>query len=466
MERVEFGITCDRSIEMNNPSLETPEELLSRISRAINPSEPVKPDDPTYVSCREERGDADVIDDLSVEILRGEDRTCQLYSGHRGAGKSTELLRLQKYLEEEGCFVVYFAAVGENEDVDPEDAEYTDILIACTRHLLEQLKVADPRPVLSWFQERLAGLRELGLTEIQSDGLSAEVGIKEIAKLSSTIRAVPSERKKIRNLVNPHTVTLLEALNEFIEDGKRKLPNGKNKLVVIADNLDRIVPIHQDGGRSNHDEIFIERSGQLRGLKCHLIYTIPISMVHSNRASDLQMAYGCNPCLLPMIMVQSPEGEIEQNGLNKLKELIARRIQPFLPHAKLEGEIFEDAEALTRLCLMSGGHMRELFLMLKAALNRTRSLPIPTKAVQRAITETRDTYRRTPLQDQWRILAKVAKTHKIENDQPHRDLMFRRCIFEYRYFDQEGEMQPWYDVHPLIKGIQEFKTAFDQPDHP
>lgn len=139
---------------MNAPKSLSDAEILTQIARVINPSEPVPPGDPTYVECDDERGDTNVIEELAVEVLRGEDRTCQLYSGHRGAGKSTELLRLKKYLEENDCFVVYFAAVGETEDVDPEDAEYTDILFSCTRNLLQQLSVADKNPVLGWFSER------------------------------------------------------------------------------------------------------------------------------------------------------------------------------------------------------------------------------------------------------------------------------------------------------------------------
>jgi hypothetical protein len=57
------------------------------------------------------------------------------------------------------------------------------------------------------------------------------------------------------------------------------------------------------------------------------------------------------------------------------------------------------------------------------------------------------------------ILAKVSHSQRILNDEQHRNLLFSRCILEYRYYDEEGEMQPWYDVHPLIKGIQEFKEA-------
>ena len=41
----------------------------------------------------------------------------------------------------------------------------------------------------------------------------------------------------------------------------------------------------------------------------------------------------------------------------------------------------------------------------------------------------------------------------------YRNLSFNRCLLEYRYFDSHENMQRWYDVHPLIKGIPEFKEA-------
>jgi hypothetical protein len=42
--------------------------------------------------------------------------------------------------------------------------------------------------------------------------------------------------KEIRNKINPHTVTLLTALNEFIDNSKTVLDDSK-KLVVIVDNF-------------------------------------------------------------------------------------------------------------------------------------------------------------------------------------------------------------------------------------
>lgn len=432
-------------------------DILTAIFNTFEPSRPLLPGDPAYVFCEEVRGDNNILTDLGKEIRRSNQKTCQLYAGHRGAGKSTELLRLKQYLEEHGCFVVYFAA--DAEDVDPQDAEYTDILLACTRHLLEELRQkANPTPLLNWLRDRWQALEDLALTEVKFDGMDVEAGLQEFIKLSTSIRAIPSLRHEIRRKLNPHTTTLLDALNQFIADAKQNLPDGKTKLVVIADNLDRIVPIVDSDGRTNHDEIWIDRSGQLQELDCHSIYTVPISLIYSKQASRLTDIYG-NPQVLPMIMVQTPEGKLHQPGFDKIKEVIVKRLQSIELDRDLETEIFESPEVIQQFCLMSGGHLRELMLLMKEAVNRLDTLPISVQAARRAMTEERDTYRRTVQQQEWEVLAAVAHFKRIQNDDRYRDLLFRRCLMEYRYFDSEGEMQCWYDVHPLIRGIAEFKEA-------
>jgi hypothetical protein len=433
-------------------------DVITQIYNAVDPFRPLEPGDPAYVHCEAERGDANVLLDLGPEIIRSNRYTSQLYAGHRGAGKSTELLRLKADLEAKGCFVVYFAAVGDDGDIDAQDVQYTDILLACTRHLLEELQGADPTPLISWFKERGQALHELGQTKVVMESLDVKMLASQFAEMTASIRTVPSQRRKIRDLVNPHTVTLVTALNQFIADAKTKLTGGKTQLVVIADNLDRIVPIHDDYGRNSHDEIFLDRCDQLKGLDCHVIYTVPISMVYSNRANDLKEVYG-NPELLPMIMVQTPDGDIHLPGVARMQEVLTRRIEPYIPAVQLGRDIFENEDVVTQLCLASGGHVRELLLLMKEALNRTEALPIPTVAVRRAIATTRDTYRRTVEKGQWAVLARVAKTRTIQNDEPHRDLLFRRCLMEYRYFDEDCTLQCWYDVHPLIKAIPEFKQA-------
>jgi AAA ATPase domain len=267
------------------------EELLKRLYAAFDPFKPLPAGDPAYTDFEHVRGDGNILEELGTEILSLERNTYQLYSGHRGAGKSTELLRLQKHLEDNGCFVVYFDA--DEQDIDIQNAQYTDILLACTRHLLERLQAsADPNPVLDWLKERWDELKELANTKMEFESLSLEGQISQFAKLTANLRGIPSIRQQIREKVNPHTVTLIQALNQFIKEAKKNLPDCKQRLVLIADSLDRIVPFEQENGRTNHEQIFVDYSEQLTALECDVIYTVPISMVYSRSFLEARHAYG------------------------------------------------------------------------------------------------------------------------------------------------------------------------------
>ncbi len=433
------------------------EELLDNIYNAFTPM-PLPAGDAKYVECREVRGDVEILQDLGKSIRRSRELTCQLYSGYRGTGKTTELLRLKAYLEQQKCFVVYFAA--DEEDISVQDVQYADILLACTRHLLAQLKQADSTPIANWLRDRLQDLKDILLTEINVEKLTIETQLNQFAKLTAAIRTEPSQRQKIREKVEPHTETLLKALNAFIADAKKNLPDGKTQLVVIADNLDRIVPIFRDNGRSNHEEIFLDRHEQLKDLNCNIVYTVPISMIYSRWATDLKDNYGI-PQVLPSVMVQYPDGSPYDAGIGKLKETIKRRIDPYTT-LDLETEIFESKEVLEQLCRMSGGYMRDLIQLTQEAINRTDQLPISARAVQRAIAEVRDIYQRAVEENQWQTLAQVHKSNEIANDNLHRSLLFNRCLLEYRYLNQKGEKYIWYDVHPLIWELPKFQDALKQ----
>ncbi|NEQ83068.1 MAG: ATP-binding protein, partial [Moorea sp. SIO2I5] len=143
-------------------------DLLSEIYSSFNPFAP--PLEKAYVDCQDVRGSWEVTRDLGGKITRSKQPTCQLYTGHRGVGKSTELLRLKEHLEQKKYFVVYFAA--DDEDIEPQDADYADILFACTRHLVEAIKLKEHNPLLNWMKDRWESLKDIALTEVAFDGLS------------------------------------------------------------------------------------------------------------------------------------------------------------------------------------------------------------------------------------------------------------------------------------------------------
>lgn len=467
--KIKMGESKIRVCSNNFGAMEFSPETLKKIYNFFDPLWPLPAGDPAYVDCTEVRGDGDVITELGNPIVFSARQTCQLYAGHRGAGKSTELRRLEEYLKKKEFTVVYFAA--DEEDIDPEDTQYTDVLLSCARHVLKQLQGSGDNPVWRWIKSRSQELKTLLDSEIQIENVSVEAQIKEFAKITATLKASPATRDKIRQLVEPHTPSLVIALNEFIKEAMQNKP--PNRLVIIADNLDRIVPVsYGDHRRSNHDQIFVDRNEQLKKLDCHVIYTIPISLVYSDRGTTLEDYYGPTQ-VLPMIMVRTLDGTPHEPGISKVSDLIQKRVQQIDP--KLTGSnIFETPDALNHACLMSGGHLRTLVQLIRTAIEGANALPIPDKALLRAISILRSTYQNTILEDEWATLAQVHKSKQVENNEQYRKLLFSRCILEYRYLDegQEGgtfnenetndQNKKWYDIHPLIRGIDRFKRALER----
>jgi len=381
-------------------------------------------------------------------------------------GKSTELLQLQEYLVKEKYFVVYFAA--DHEDIEPQDAEYADILFACTRHLVEAIELKGHNPLLIWMKDRWESLKELALTDLSFEGLSLEGQISQFAKITANLRATPDKRREVRQKINANTPSLVEALNDFILEAAKTLDNDSRGIVLIADNLDRIVETQEEGKPSNYDEIYLNRSEILRGLACHVIYTVPIAMIYSGQATQLENNYD-TPNVLPMVMVRNEDGSENQAGLDKLKELICRRVDLIDQRLvqTLEGQVsgldfpavFDSPETLRLLCSMSGGHVRNLMQLIQKAIDWTDELPITGKAARRSVEEIRETYRKTVQEEQWEVLARSCHRRSMDNDGEHLRLLLNRCLLEYRYYDENDTLQTWYNVHPLIEAIPRFQTA-------
>jgi hypothetical protein len=433
-------------------------EILKNIYNAFDPFEALPAGDPVYVNCSAVRGEENILVDVGRQITYADRITHQLYTGHRGAGKSTELLRLKADLEEQGYKVVYFAA--EEADIDPEDAQYTDILLACTRNLLRELK-GNTTPIMEWLRSRKTELVDALQSDVAlGDDINVEV---PFSKLTTTLKVSPTARAKIREMVEPHTPSLIEALNDFIQEAMAKTPQKTtDKLILIVDSLDRIPPILRENQPSNHEQIFVDRSEQLKMLGCHVIYTVPISLVYSARGTDLRDIYDAEIEVLPMVMVRDQDGNVCEAGLKAMHDLVRKRVfraEGVDSSRQLVGDIFDEQETLDQLCLMSGGHMRNLMQMAQEAIKQSTQLPIGKKAVRLAITKARNTYRNTVYDQQWPLLAEAFQSKEILNNEAYRELLFNRCILEYRYIDGEGERVSWRDVHPLLRGVKEFQAA-------
>jgi predicted AAA+ superfamily ATPase len=105
---------------------------------AVEPSMALEQDDERYVDFQDVRGENDEVGIMFRRINRTSNGfLCQLLTGHRGCGKTTELFRLKRKLEEYNFFVVYFDA---EETLDISDLDYPDVLLAIAEQLEAQLR--------------------------------------------------------------------------------------------------------------------------------------------------------------------------------------------------------------------------------------------------------------------------------------------------------------------------------------
>lgn len=109
---------------------------------------------------------------------------------------------------------------------------------------------------------------------------------------------------------------------------------------------------------------------------------------------------------------------------------------------------------------MSGGHVRILMQLMQGAIDQIDALPITSDAIQIAVEEARDVYRRSVYDREWAALAQISHTQEIcTDDVDHLHFLLDRYVLEYRYYDEKKRLQRWYDVHPLIEDIEKFQKA-------
>ncbi|NER52891.1 MAG: ATP-binding protein [Symploca sp. SIO1A3] len=202
---------------------------LSQLFRACNPNKTLDlsqaEDRQYYIDFAAVRGNNIIRELQRTIVLSGDEPTCQLFTGHIGCGKSTELSKLKAHLEQEGFHVVYFQS---SQDLDLADVDISDILLAIARQVSQSLEEAGIKLQPNRFQELL----EDTVTLLNSDitGLNFKIpkggnwglktdkgkstlalGIAEIttkAKNSTTIRSF------LRQHLEPRVNNILEALNQ------------------------------------------------------------------------------------------------------------------------------------------------------------------------------------------------------------------------------------------------------------
>lgn len=438
------------------------EGFRRRVYQAVSETIFLEPDDPRIVPLHQQRYgrasaavDHDPVGDLSTTIQWStSNSTMQLFSGFRGSGKTTELLRLREMLRTDGYAVLY-VRLEEYLNVH-EPIELGEFLIAVLAAIDDAAHgeggdphdstpplVSAKEPVLRWF-DRLKAI-------ITASSEQFELGVNlGLVEFKTELRENPSFRLQVRRIAEQNLGRMKRDADEFIKDLTSRIKSNSG-LVVLVDSLD-----HADN-RSEFETLMtsiqrlFERHGsllQLAGL--HIVYTVPpyLRFIHTP----------CGPVrMLTTVKVAERDGAVVEVGVQALIDLIDRRDSEW-------HRLLGSREVLERLILLSGGHIRDLLRMVASVAMHARSLPADPDVIEYAINQYRNSLVADLADDEIAWLNEVAKSHDTGMASADRrgafaSLLDRHLVLGYL----NGE--EWYDVHPLARPVIGLDDRYPPPSN-
>lgn len=402
-----------------------------------------------YVPCIHGGSERDPVEELANQIDFSLSAGSYLFSGNRGTGKTTELLRLARRLEELSCEVFYVDMA----DYLPltQRIEVTDFLISVIGAFSE--KAAErigENPAGAGYLERVLQFLQ---AEVSFDEIKLPAGPIEFkASLNQNPSFKRELQKKTRGVVERLVEQARAYVLDVVEALRQKRSDPDLKIVLIVNSIERLrgVGDSQDVREifKSAETLFASHADKLRFSGLNTIYTVPPYL--SALAGGLGAYYaGGRIYTLPSLHIYTccPEPgkapATDETGIAKMRDIVDRRFAFWR-------DFFTEA-ALARLAQSSGGDLRDYFRMLRLALARApqSALPLSGGIVEDAENAVRNDM--LPIADDDRVwLQEISRTHKpalpsLDKLPDFARLQQGKYVLNYR----NGE--DWYDLHPLLR---------------
>jgi hypothetical protein len=375
-----------------------------------------------------------------------------LFTGHRGCGKSTELQRIQSQWRQD-YRVIYLEA---NEETDINDAEYTDLYLIVIKQIEFEMRQLDLKfdPQLlqgfeDWFKEVTRETEHSVESSVSLEGEASLGGnapfiAKLLVKLLAQVKGADKQKTVIRQTLQRDISRLKADINLLLEDAFAKVKEHYPKgFLVIFDNLDRVPP-----NVGNH--LFFDYAAQLQELNCTIIYTVPISVLCSQK--NITNTFG-EPHIIPMVNIY----ELEQSQCDLAYNSDALEIVVSLLERRVDVDVlFSSRQELLSLAKASGGHVRQLMQMMRSACQTAASRQhekIQAEDITYAINQQQFGFERFIPDEHYRLLARVCLSKNVSKDEVGQLMLFNTSVLEYN-----GNAR-WNYPNPVVKRSQFFQQA-------
>ena len=360
-----------------------------------------------------------------------------LLLGHKGCGKSTELNRLSAELVEKGYKVKTIIC---STDLDMFNIVYSDLFILMGEALLEIAEdcgCAISKDILDdimhfWDEGTETSVSKEEETAAIEAGISAETPgifniLKVFAKIKADLKFNEEVRREYRKKISIRSSEWMELLRDISEEIVEKT-GGKSPIIIFED-LDKLNP--EDAWN-----VFYNYAAVLSGMSFPVIYTFPIGLSYDTRFAAMEGYFTAET--LPMIKIETIEGEPFCDGINIIRKIVEKRA---------DLELFEEG-VLDSLIQYSGGSLRDLFHTINSSAKRAErrnSESISMEDAERALEEVKTSLTRRIEKKDYEFLINIYKGNKelIEDKQMLLKMLQASVVLEYN-----GKR--WHNLHPLV----------------
>jgi hypothetical protein len=435
---------------MTTPSRQELREWSAALT--LGPLDPADPKETRYVPLAEAGRAA--VDELLATIELAVDTTTQLLSGPSGSGKTTELYRLKGALERNGFHTTIFdigAYVNESSPID-----VTEFLIALALGAQDVLGVPEAAGEKPGFASRLRRFLDRLKISVEVPGLSASVsreglevdamGASVDVELQRELKSSESVVAELRRKLTYHIGRLYDEVADFLITLLPTVDPDQGS-VLIVDGLEKLRGTSENdfAVQESIQTLFIAHASKLKFGSHHVIYTVP-TYLQFTAPGALPYESRVLPVPVPHVRPrpgQSPETATET--IAELREVVSRRL-PI-------DWIFANIGQLDKIIEGSGGHLRDLFTLLRQVVNlmlrRSLTLPLRDEHIEEAIGFVAHDFLAMTA-EQEAFLRRVASGDGTVRPAASEVQLMARLLQSHMLLGHLNG-QDWYEVHPLAR---------------
>jgi energy-coupling factor transporter ATP-binding protein EcfA2 len=413
---------------------------------------PLDPDDPYYVPILQSTPEKDPILMLWQRLDWSESESVNLLTGFRGNGKSTELRRLRRLLQEKSGARVFLVNMTDFL-LMTKPLELSDFVLSLMTALGQTVEQETGLKALTHsYWERL---QRFLASEVKLEKL--ELDLKDVgapAKLGLKLKNEPDFKQRVQHHLRGHLSRLIEDAQGYVVDLvdtlRAEADDPDLKVVLLVDSVEQIRGVGTEAAKV-HDSVVNLFSGQAASLafpKLHLVYTIPPYLLALSQ--NLGRTLGGHPIVSwPNVHVRSRAGDPDAAGLGIMEEIIQRRQAGWRDIIPLE--------TLRRLAQCSGGDLRDFFRLVRECVIAisTARLSRPDAVLSEEMVDRAEEQLRNELlpiaEDDGRWLARIHSTKEASLPTTD-DLPALARFLDGNLIMNYLNGQPWYDIHPLLVG--------------